>query len=518
MIALSKGSRRSIPSKRTGGLRFLAGFAASALACATSTPIQERAWIEVSTPNFQIMSTKAQEDISELAIDLERFRTVVTTLTNAPASDSPVPTRIVVFERPSDFHQFVSSRGVGGIFSQGMRSNVVALSYGKGMDPAAIIRHEYVHFVLHNGNSIQYPPWYDEGFAEYLRSVAVHEDKFLVVGAVPKDRVDELRWVTWMPLKRIISSRSPGDLPDAQAALFYAQAWGLVHYLNQGRDGAHDVSEELDHYLELVEAGASDADAFRQAFGISISAADSALKIYLTRKLEAMAFPLSVLNFHPPDPSVRSLSPDEVSTKLGQIGLMSEVYTRAQSFFEAALAANPSNARAEAGLGDALKLQDLWQDAEPHFERAIKLDPSDPLNYLDLAEYLQSKADRDEFAKDRAELLREARRQYVKSQKLDSTLPETYAMYGSTYLEPGENPARGVEPLEHAHRLFPGNVDILLILAKAYALTDRDDEAHEIVERFRAWTHSKDREEEVAEILRELQEDATDEPDTSAAP
>jgi hypothetical protein len=112
-------------------------------------------------------------------------------------------------------------------------------------------------------------------FAEYLRTMAVHEDKILVVGAVPKDRADELRWVNWIPLPRIISSRSPGDLPDDQNALFYAEAWGLVHYLHQGRDGDHDVSAELDRYIQSVEAGASDEDAFRDAFGISIGAADA---------------------------------------------------------------------------------------------------------------------------------------------------------------------------------------------------------------------------------------------------
>ena len=43
-----------------------------------------------------------------------------------------------------------------------------------------------------------------------------------------------------------------------------------------------------------------------------------------------------------------------------------------------------------------------------------------------------------------------ARRHYARSQELDDSLPEAYAMYGATFLLEGEEAERGLEPLQHA--------------------------------------------------------------------
>ena len=302
-----------------------------------------------------------------------------------------------------------------------------------------------------------------------------------------------------------------------EVAVFYAEAWALVHYLQQGREGRHNVSEEMDRYLKLVEVGSSDENAFGEAFGMSISTANRDVKIYLKRKIHATLFALSVLNFEPPEPSVWTMSPGKVSAELGQISLARGEGSGAEPYFETAIAANPESARAHAGFGDALKFQGRWEEAEPHFHRAVELGPEDALNYLDLAEYYHDKAREGAFEGDREALLREARRNYVKSQKLDPTLPETYAMYGSTYFEDGQDHTRAIKTIEHANSLLPSNTDILLMLAKAYALNDRDDEARELVERYVAWSHAEDRVEAVAEILAELNGEFAGEPEEDAS-
>jgi hypothetical protein len=51
------------------------------------------------------------------------------------------------------------------------------------------------------------------------------------------------------------------------------------------------------------------------------------------------------------------------------------------------------------------------------------------------------------------------------------------------------------------------------MLAKAYALNDRDDEARELVERYVAWSHSKDREIKASEILEAFNGEAPAEPE-----
>lgn len=92
----------------------LTAISAIALACASGMAIQKRTWIEVSTPNFQIMSTMSRAEATTLAIELERFRVVIARFTNAAMSDSPIPTKIFAFKRAGDFQHFTRSWGVAG--------------------------------------------------------------------------------------------------------------------------------------------------------------------------------------------------------------------------------------------------------------------------------------------------------------------------------------------------------------------------------------------------------------------
>ncbi len=497
---------------------FLAALSAIALACASAPMVYERAWIEVSTPNFQIMSTMSREDASELAIELERFRVVIAKFTNATMSDPPIPTQIFAFKRIGDFQRFTRSSNVAGWMLAGMRNNLIALADYRGMDSSQIIRHEYIHFVLNNATAIEYPTWYNEGFAEYMGTMEVRKNQELVIGTAQRERVQVLNWAPWMPLRRVVAARGLGAFhDDTEVAVFYAEAWALVHYLHQGREGNRNVSDEMDRYLKLVETGKSDEEAFAEAFGMDITEADRDLKIYLKCKIGAMVFDLSVLGFDPPEPSVRPMKTHEVASELGQVALAMGHSSDAQSYFEAAITGDPSNARAHAGLGDALKFQERWEEAEPHFQRAVELGPADALNHLDLAEYFHDKARQDAFEGDRKALLRAARRNYVKSQKLDPKLPESYAMYGSTYFEDGEDHTRAINTIEHANSLLPSNTDILLMLAKAYALNGRDDESRELVERYVAWSHSKDREIKASEIFEALNGESTTAPEEDAA-
>ncbi len=490
--------------------RWIGGVSALLLACAGPPSAHERDWIEAESPNFQIISTMSPEETTALAIDLERFRVVISKFTNAPLGNPPIPTRIFAFGKTSDFKRFTRSPNVAGWMDPEMRENLIALTDYRGVDSGLVVRHEFVHFVLHNSTTIQYPTWYDEGFAEYLSALKVRKDRELVIGTADRSRIQVFKWAPWIPLRRVVAARGTDEFhDDTEVAVFYAEAWALVHYLQQGREGHHDVSAEMDLYLERVEAGSTDEDAFEEAFEIDFSRADTDLKNYLTHDIHSLVFDLAVLGFEPPEVKLRKMSRAEISDELGHLALALGDGKDAQVYFEAAIAADPSASRAQAGLGDALKFQNRWQEAEPHFQRAVELDPNDALNYLDLAEYFHEKAKQEAYAADRSQLLKAARRAYAKSQKLDPSLPETYAMYGSTYLEAGEDHAHALQTLEYANQLLPSNPDILLLLAKAYAQNERDLEARRLVARYVAWSHSGDRDTEISKILSEFSGDSS---------
>jgi len=74
-------------------------------ACAT-TPLEQRAWIEVRSPNFSILTDLGRDEAIRLSEEIELFRAVLTKLTNARRFEPRVPTRIFAFARGRDFRAF----------------------------------------------------------------------------------------------------------------------------------------------------------------------------------------------------------------------------------------------------------------------------------------------------------------------------------------------------------------------------------------------------------------------------
>lgn len=482
------------------------------------TPIQQAQWVVVETPNFEIASTMSSEDAAALATDLERFRSLVYAITTAPKVESPVPTKIVAFSRRSEFAPFRPA-GAAGFFTAGLRANNVALTDWSGkLGATEIIFHEYVHFILRNGTSTHYPMWYDEGFAEVMSTVTPHEGR-LVVGALPKARLDWFRFGDWLSFSRILKVTEYSQLTGQELGMFYAQAWALSHYVALDLGGsAHSM---LSQYIELLESGSEPTEAYESAFGEGIGR--SGLKI--RKKLERgdwrlVGVPIDKLDYDRTPPRLRTPSEAEIATRLGQLQLSSRKGVEAQVLFEAALALDPMSPRAQAGMGDALKFQEKFEQAEAYFRRAVELDPSDPLNLLDLAEYLHEAAREQARGKSRTQLLDEARQVYRKSADLDRDLPETLLMYGRTFLEPGEDATKAIAPIRRAYRRIPSHKDIITSLAEAYVATDRELEARLVLRRMAA---TKDRGslstnlDEAIEEIRKTRQKASDELDEREA-
>lgn len=454
----------------------LIGIAALVSGCAT--PIQQPdRWVVVETQNFEIASTMSAEAASELAVELERFKALIHTVTTAPNVESPVPTRIVAFKRKSEFSDFRSESGVAGYFSPGLRENQVALvDWSSKLDATTIIFHEYVHFVLRNGTSINYPLWFDEGFAEVLSTATMHEGR-LIVGALPRARIDAFRFGRWLPMKRIIEATSYDDVKRPEKlAMFYAEAWALAHYVSLDLPGAGPAA--LAEYIERLEQDEAPVDAYEATYGEPIGRSGMIIR----KKLEKgdwrlLGVPLDKLPYDRSPPAVRTPSSAEIAIRLGQLQLARGEAPKAQVLFSSALTEEPTNSRAQAGMGDSLKFQGGYEAAEPHFRRAVELGPDDALNHLDLAEHLHELATKQPKGERRSELLDEARDAYRTSLELDAGIPETHLMLGRTYLEAGEDPRASIVSIERAYRALPAHPATITALAEAYVATDRAEAA-----------------------------------------
>lgn len=471
------------------------------IACA-GTPVQERSWNRVTSENFVVVSSLRPDRSLQIAEDLEVFRLVVQKITNTKSLVSPIPTRIFVFDSLPAYKRFGSNRHAVGHFISGERANHVALVESRDMETAAVLKHEYVHFLLDNRSRIQYPRWYNEGFAEFLGAMRVEEES-VIVGNPPLHRAPNLVEERWLEIAEIVDPKDYEDWSNSKKAMFYAESWALVHYLHFGRGDAADVSADMTTYLNRVAQGQSKTEAFRIAFGIEPEALRRTLQKYLQgdgRQLEIPRKKLPAVA----KPTLRPIPPAELSESLGRLALAGGELPLAEELFQAARTADPGYARAQAGEGSIKVHAGEWDEAGRLLRYALELDPSDPLNHLDYGIYLQSYARSAADGAERAHLFKEARTAYVGGLRLRET-PEGLALYGSTFVEAGQDPAKGLDTLEAAYDLLPSSARIRLTLARALMETGKAERAAELARSVLHFSHSDTTTEAVEALLVEIE-------------
>ena len=476
-------------------LLLLAGFA-SALGCATR-PLDQQDWLAVTTPHFEVMSTLGRDATLELARDAERFHQAVEFVLGVPLEAPAVPSRIYAFDDRTPMRPF-AIRGESGYFLPTLREAMLVLRTGDGWrdDATLELRHEYVHYLLRRQPGVALPLWFEEGAAEFLSTVAIHDDR-MELGRFRADYVKAIAEQTWLPLLRILEATDVDGWPQSRAELYHAEAWLFVHYLNFGMQGSAG-RVALAKLLERSAAGAPMAEVVREAFATGPDELDSTVQDYSDRE----RFDSVVVRGAPFAPGgVRPVPKSEAMARLGRLSLALGRPEQAESWFEKSVAADRRNASAHAGQGLAAAQQGLWSRAVEEIDVALSIAPDDATNQLDAGGYYLARALETRSAPERKELAEGARRHYARSSELVPGLPEAYALYGATFLLPGEDPQGGLEALEHARRLLPASTEIELLLARVHSRLGRSLQARQAVVGVLAREHSARRRGEAEQIL-----------------
>lgn len=485
---------------RHSPLTLMLVFAMATTMPASAKELWELPWIEVRSPHFIIVSAVPEERTIGLARELEDFREAVEIVTDLGHFEERIPTTLYVLPRRVEELGFTAN--VSAYFLPLMRANYVVVAPwsalpspsttyctqgtsrrregGMRAEPPActsprlqgarteldhLVKHEYVHFLVHNRDALNYPPWFDEGYAEMLATLTVR-GPVIEYGHATPDRISWLRDARWMPFTSLLDTRNVAALNSGSNGKFYVQSWLLLHYLMNGRPHREFESDNR-AFVELTEAGAKPTDAFERAFGIKVAHLDSSLsrywkKIRLNRVTLAQPLPEVAVQ-------VNRASADSIAARLGVLMLLFEKMDEAKRCWDAAIALNANNARALVGLGDLHKLAGRFDEALPYYEKAIAAEPLNAHTELNFAEYFLARATlSDASPGEVAESLTEARRHFARSYSLDPNNPETLAMNGSTYLFPGQQVEKALQSLIASHEMLPSQPDIKLLLATAY--------------------------------------------------
>lgn len=453
--------------------------------------LDQRDWIEVRSPNFQVHSVQNEKLTLRLARHLEDLRAGLGAFLNTNLDDSPIPLEIYLLSNDGQFKQLGIDPTFSSVFIPGLRRNVIVMRDTNGYVPETeIIAWEYASYILSTTGGANYPQWFVDGFAAFFSTARKRSGEF-EFGNPQEHLVRHLAHWHWVPLRKILIRANYEERKVRHSGLMVGEAWALVHFLFYGRDG-RSIQEDLAEYVEQANSGTDQLAAFESAFGITANELDKQVKGYLksSSQTKNLAIRRVAAEFTPDlSPEVHSVSRHEISLALGRIALSMRKLDSAQDWFLIALDDERTRPQAEAGLGNVYRLSGHLNAASDHVQKAIAHAPEDPYCALDAGQYWHYRAQLAGDLNERATFLNRAREHYVRAWKQDESKPEPYVLYGQTFLTEGEGYRKAIEVLKVAESIVPSNLTVRAMLAQAYLGANQMDKAVDYARSVSVWGH-----------------------------
>ncbi|WP_299977912.1 DUF1570 domain-containing protein [uncultured Pseudoteredinibacter sp.] len=455
-------------------------------ATAVNAELLEEDWLRIESNHFTVYSALGEKKSREIVLNLEAFRRAALALTNIHQAKPRVPTKIYLVKK-SHLSELDISRNIAGYIRPEVDKNTIFVSHSPRFDGSTVIYHEYVHFLLRNHSQQRYPRWYDEGFAEYLASVKT-TDKHFQVGQIAEHRLSSLQYGDWLNVRSVINPIKMDQWSDEKYSQFYANAWLLVHFLNNHPDFKGRLSESLSKYFKLKNQGVDNIDAFESAFSIKVSRLNARLKSYFRRgRATAIQYDKAIL-LNGISVNMHSMPKAEAAMVLSEFAVASKNNLAGKWLEEAGK--NPDQLVKVKLLEKKLSIGKNRKDGEKLSEYSLDDFSEELSDFEDLiqqarniVDYLQATRSRD------PDMIALARAYLLKAWKQDKESPAVYFYYGKLYLIEGKDSAKAIDMLAEAEYFLPANLQIRLNFARALAWAGKKSEAYAKAESVANWTH-----------------------------
>jgi tetratricopeptide (TPR) repeat protein len=357
---------------------------------------------------------------------------------------------------------------------------VLDLSAGNNWET---VFHEYAHVLL-DGNYPPTPLWFDEGFADYYSTINVLRDS-VEIGKPPAGYVDVLRRAKWIPLADLFQVQPDSktyNLSDRRS-LFYAESWVVVHYL-------FDMQKlpAAGEYFGLVENQRVPVEeAVQQAFGMSPQKLEQQVKnyyqspqaVYRTVKLPLDA---TKMNTYTAD----RIPPVDAQAMLADLDVhMEDHQQRGIQALESLLQQHPDNVLALHSLGYAYLQKDELDRAGDCFDRAAKLNSSDPWVH-----YYSAVLRHRSGEKLTPEELEATKSDLKDAIRLNPQFADAYNLLGLAYMQSGDLQL-SIRNLTRAVQLSPRDENYRANLAQAYIFARQWDNATALLQNLAASKNPK---------------------------
>ncbi len=453
---------------------------------------EARGWINVKSENFVVISNAGEAEARQAAARLEELRAIFSRLQGQDGFDVSIPVTVILFQNGGDYEFFKPTYGgdlrrdVAGYFQFSPDVNYITLSrnVGYGRDPLSVLFHEYVHALVRN-NYAGAPVWFNEGLAQYYSEFELSADRRRVrLGRGLTHRLDSLAREGLLPLKTLLSvdATSAHYQQHDKHAVFYAQSWAFVHYLLSDASGARQA--QLARYLELVSAGATVEESFREAFKADFGQLESALAAYV----RAARYQERSESFDAPVPASaklesRALTDAEAQAALGDLLLHTNRPDDAEEYLARALKLDANLGAAHSSLGLMHLQQNRLAEAREHLERAVAAAPENYLAHFYYADLLSREGlETEKTVAGYAATTRLIRAELKKTIELAPNFLEAYALLGRVDLERSPRVDETFALLGHAAKLAPRRQDFKLLLAQLHARREEFERARQMLE------------------------------------
>jgi tetratricopeptide (TPR) repeat protein len=349
-------------------------------------------WIEIKSPHFTVLSNAGESQGRRTALQFEEIRALFQYLYPKLRVDTGKPTIIFAIKNEDSLKLFIPSYGsnskaahLGGFYYSSYDKNFAVIRTDvRGTDPIGyrVLYHEYTHVFFHL-NFRGLPLWLDEGLAEYYGNTSI-ESKDAEVGVPSEYQIRYLKGNQLLPIDQLVTidRTSPLYNTGEHAGIFYAESWGLVHYLIASPDVRGQAL--IDKYLDALHATDDPIEAGKQTFGD--------LKKF-SEKLDSYIRQFSFLYERVPlqsklsekDFTARPLSPAEGALAQADFLLRSNHLPEGLEQLHEVERLDPATPGYHSEFGHYHLLKADYVNAEKELQSAIAANPSDFSAHIDMA-------------------------------------------------------------------------------------------------------------------------------------
>ncbi len=342
-------------------------------------------WVEIRTDHFIVASDGGEKMARRFADEFESLvRVFQATMPNSRVSTG-VPVRILVAKDGQSFARMAPEfpfdkrheQPPGMIVSSTEKTYIGIRANAGGHFPYADIFQTYARNIV----KLSYrnlPPWLEEGYSAVYGNLTLNDRNFRMDRPDPEDLATLFR-SPLLPLDLVlhVDRTSPYYSPGDKQSVYFAESRILAHFLIIDTQIAG--AKSMERYIAAVESGTDSLQAARDAFG-NLDQLQSKFAAFVNQtKPMPTDLPFGSSNNTGGPP--RTLSPAEIEARRADFLSLRGRMDDAQGDLEEALTTEPALAEAEQSLGFLLLKKQNLDDAEKHFDEAVKLDPKDALNF-----------------------------------------------------------------------------------------------------------------------------------------